>query len=105
MMTQQEFCEKLSFEEETSDHKRSILLVDTMNAIGFSKSEREIHRHSVHLMNVLENTFGITDTQMSKLTHSLYLLEELIVYDRMFLLQRTTFHRTPVASSSNIDTL
>ena len=70
MMTLQEFCEKLFFEEETSDHKRSILLVDIMNAIGFSKNEREIHRYSVHLSNVLENTFRRTDTQMSKLTGS-----------------------------------
>ena len=40
-----EFCEKLCCEGETSDEKRSILLLDKMNAFGFSKTEPEIHRH------------------------------------------------------------
>ena len=55
MTAQQKFSKKL--EEETSDHERSILLVDIMNAIGFSKGERQIQRHGVHLMNVLIDIF------------------------------------------------
>ena len=51
-----EFREKLFFEEETSD-QRSNLLVEKMNAIGFSKSEREINRHYEHPRNVLVNMF------------------------------------------------
>jgi hypothetical protein len=60
MTALQELCEKQFLEEETSDQQRSILLVDIMNAIGFSKSEREIHRHDVHLKHELfqENTIG-----------------------------------------------
>ena len=69
-MTLQEFCEKLFFEEETSDHERSILLVEIMMAIGFSKSEREIHRHRVHLRNVIENIFRTTGKDISKITGS-----------------------------------
>ena len=69
-MTLQEFCEKLFFGEETSDHERSILLVDIMMAIGFSKSEREIHRHRVHLRNVLENIFRTTGKDTSQITGS-----------------------------------
>ena len=57
MAALQDFLEKLFCEGETSDHERSILLVDIMNAIGFSKREREIHRHRVHLHNVLVNIF------------------------------------------------
>jgi len=53
MTVLQKFREKLSCEEETSDQQRSILLVDIMNAFGFSKTEREIHRHETHLRNVL----------------------------------------------------
>ena len=48
----------LLFEEETSD-QRSILLVEIMNAIGFSKSEREIHRHYEHPRNVHMNIFRV----------------------------------------------
>ena len=82
-MTLQEFCEKLFFEEETSDHERSILLVDIMMAIGFSKSEREIHRHqahvaialqnifqTTHLENVLQNIFRTTSKHISKIVGS-----------------------------------
>jgi hypothetical protein len=70
MMTLQEFCEKLFFEEETSDHERSILLVDIMNAIGFSKSEREICIHWIHHHNVLNNIFRTIDNGESRLTGS-----------------------------------
>jgi hypothetical protein len=42
------------FEEETSD-QRSILLAEIMNALGFSKSEREINRHYEHPRNLLMN--------------------------------------------------
>jgi hypothetical protein len=69
-MTLQEFCEKLFFEEETSDHERSILLVDIMMAIGFSKSEREINRHLVDIEQVLENILRTTDKETSKITGS-----------------------------------
>ena len=55
-MVLQESLEKLFFEEETSEQLRSILLVDIINAIGFSESEREIHRHIVHLRNPLGNS-------------------------------------------------
>ena len=51
----------LFFGEETSDHERSILLVDIMNALGFSKSEREIRRYDIHLNNTLVNIFRTTD--------------------------------------------
>jgi hypothetical protein len=56
----QEFRENLLFGEEPSDHERSILLVDIMNALGFSKNEREIHRHDVHLNNALMHIFNPT---------------------------------------------
>jgi hypothetical protein len=46
----QEIRDNLLFGEETSDHERSILLVEIMNAIGFSKNEREIHIHDMHLL-------------------------------------------------------
>jgi hypothetical protein len=48
----------LVFEEETSD-QQSILLAEIMNAIGFSKSEREIKRHSEHPRNLLMNIFRV----------------------------------------------
>ena len=58
MAALQEFREKLFFEEETSD-QRSILLAEIMNAIGFSKSEREINRHYEHPRNLLMNIFRV----------------------------------------------
>ena len=61
MTALQTFCEKLFLEEETSMHERSILLVDTMNALGFSKCEREIHRHECHLRDALLNSYRTTD--------------------------------------------
>ena len=64
------FCGKLFFGEETSDHQRSILLVDIMNAIGFSKSEREIHRHSTHLRKILSIIFHIDYTYTYAITGS-----------------------------------
>ena len=70
MMALHDFCEKLFFEEETSDHERSILLVDIMNAIGFSKSEREICIHWIHHNNVLDNIFRTIDNYESRLTGS-----------------------------------
>ena len=60
MTALQEFREMLLFEEKTSD-QRSILLVKIMNAIGFSKSEREIHRHYEHPRNVLMNIFRVAE--------------------------------------------
>jgi hypothetical protein len=70
MTALQEFCEKLFFEEETSDQQRSILLVDIMNAMGFSKAEREIQRYCTHLRNVLMNFFPITDIGTLTITGS-----------------------------------
>jgi hypothetical protein len=58
MTALQKFCEKMFLEEETSDHQRSILLVDIMNAIGFSKCEREIYIHEVHLNDEICNLFS-----------------------------------------------
>ena len=68
MTALQKFSKKL--EEEASDHERSILLVDIMNVMGFSKGEREIHRHGVHLLNVLVDIFHTTDKFTSTLTGS-----------------------------------
>ena len=62
MTALQKFCEKLFSEEETSDHQRSILLVDIMNAIGFSKHEREIHIRDVYLIDKIYNMFCLTST-------------------------------------------
>jgi len=57
----QDFRKKMLFGgKETSDHERSILLVDILNALGFSKNEREIHRHYVHLNNALLHIFNPT---------------------------------------------
>ena len=56
MSALQKFRVKWLFEEETSD-QQSVLLVEIMNAIGFSKSEREIHRHYEHQRNVVLNIF------------------------------------------------
>jgi hypothetical protein len=66
----QEFLENLLFGEETSVHQRSILLVDIMNAIGFSKNERDIHRHSMHLHNFLMNMFRTSGKCMHTITGS-----------------------------------
>jgi hypothetical protein len=66
----QEFREQLFFGEETSDHERSILLVDIMNALGFSKSEREIRRYDIHLNNTLVNMFRTTDKFQITITGS-----------------------------------
>jgi hypothetical protein len=57
MAALQEFPEN-TFEEETSD-QQSILLAEIMNAIGFSKSEREINRHYEHPRNLLMNIFHV----------------------------------------------
>ena len=56
--------------EEASDHERSILLVEIMNAIGFSKSEREINKHGIHLLGVFSNNFTPTDKGTSTLAGS-----------------------------------
>jgi hypothetical protein len=55
MTALQELREILFCEEEASDQERSIRLVDLMNAIGFSKSQREIHIHDIYLQNVIAN--------------------------------------------------
>ena len=60
----------LFFGEETSDHERSILLVDIMNALGFSKIEREIRRYDIHLNNTLVNIFRTTDKFQITITGS-----------------------------------
>ena len=70
MTVLQKFRENVFFEEETSDDERSIRLVNIMNAIGFSKREREIHIHDVHLKNELLNIFRLTDRVTSKLVGS-----------------------------------
>jgi hypothetical protein len=57
MAVLQEFRENL-FEEETSDQK-SILLGEIMNAMGFSKRERELNRHYEHVRNLLMNIFPV----------------------------------------------
>ena len=57
MAALQEFPENF-FEEEISD-QRSILLAEIMNALGFSKSEREINRHYEHSRNLLMNIFHV----------------------------------------------
>jgi hypothetical protein len=58
MAALQEFRENLFFEEETSD-QQSILLAEIMNAIGFSKSERERKRHYQHPRYLLMNIFPV----------------------------------------------
>jgi hypothetical protein len=58
MAVPQAFRENLFFEEETSD-QQSILLGEIMNAIGFSKREREINRHYEHPRNLLMNIFPV----------------------------------------------
>ena len=41
-----------------------------MNAIGFSKSEREMHRHNIHLLNIVNDIFQTTDKSTTTLTGS-----------------------------------
>ena len=41
-----------------------------MNVIGFSKSEREIHRHNIHLQRILWHIFQTTDKLTITLTGS-----------------------------------
>jgi hypothetical protein len=65
MTVPQEFHENLALEENTSNQERSILLVDIMNAIGFSKSERDILRHRMHLTDALKNIFNVDDISSS----------------------------------------
>ena len=52
-----EFLEHMFYVEETSDHQRSIRLVNIMNALGFSTSEREIQRYQIQLYHVFHNIF------------------------------------------------
>ena len=68
MTSIQEFSKKL--EVEASNHERSILLVDIMNAMGFSKNEQGIQRNSAHLLNVHINIFIRTDKFTITLTGS-----------------------------------
>lgn len=70
MVALEEFSGKLFFKERSSNHQRSTLLVDIMNATGFSKSEREIHIHSVHLRNAIVNIFQTSDKSTITLTGS-----------------------------------
>jgi len=70
MTALQVFRENLFFEEEALDRRRSIILVDIMNALGFSKNEREIHIHQMHLLNELDNIFRTFDRVMTTLTGS-----------------------------------
>ena len=55
------------FEEKTYDYQRSILLVDIMNVIGFSKCEREIHIHAIHFKNVLMNISQANDNETANI--------------------------------------
>ena len=71
MTALQKYCEKLLCAEGTPDHERLILPVDIMNVLGFSKIEREIHRHRVHLWNALGNMFLPTDKGTVTLTGSI----------------------------------
>ena len=66
----QKFCENVLCEEETSDQQRSILLVDIMNVLGFSKSQREIHIHAIHLHNVLMHILRSHDNWTRTITDS-----------------------------------
>ena len=66
----QKFRQNLLFGEDTSDDERSILLVDIMNVIGFSKREREINRHDIHLKNELFNIFHPNDKLTITITGS-----------------------------------
>jgi hypothetical protein len=70
MTALQELREILFCEEEISDQERSIRLVDLMNAIGFSKSQREIHIHDIYLQNVIANIIQTTDRCMLSMTGS-----------------------------------
>ena len=70
MVVLQELSRKLFFNERSSNHQRSTLLVDIMNATGFSKSEREIHIHSVHIRNAIVNIFQSSDKNTITLTGS-----------------------------------
>ena len=70
MTVLQEFRENLLFGKEPSDHERSILLVDIMNAMGFSKNEREIHIHDVHLQNALSTILRPADQLAVAMTGS-----------------------------------
>ena len=70
MVALQELSRKLFFKERSSNHQRSTLLVDIMNATGFSKSEREIHIHCVHLRNAIVNIFKTSDKSTITLTGS-----------------------------------
>ena len=66
----QKFREKMLFRKEPSDHERSIFLVDIMNTLGFSKNEREIHRHDIHLQIAILNIFGPADQLAITMTRS-----------------------------------
>ena len=68
MMALQEVCKKL--EEDKSDHQRSILLADIMNAMGFSESEREIQRHRLSVQHIRDNNFHPTEKGTATLTGS-----------------------------------
>ena len=71
MTAQQKFCEKMFCEEEPSDHQRSILLVDIMNAFGYSKIERDIYRHDIYLQNAIPNILRSTSKDITTMTGSI----------------------------------
>ena len=70
MTALQKICEMLFFVEETSKHERSIILVNIMNALGFSKNEREIRRHQIQLENKFMKFFRPTENGIIALTGS-----------------------------------
>ena len=75
MTALQNFYENVFFGEETFDHERSICLVDIMNAMGFSKFERKIHRHHVHLRNAHTSdkyAFAITGSPSDGMCSGIY---------------------------------
>ena len=79
----------LSYEAGSSNHQISILLVDIMNALGFSKNEREIHRHNLHLFNLIENIFGTNMITMAGSTSEgicggIYNFQTYYDYDSVF---------------------
>lgn len=65
-----ELSGKLSYKAGSSNHQGSILLVDIMNVLGVSKSQREIHIHAIYLHNVLMNILRSHDNWTRTITGS-----------------------------------
>jgi hypothetical protein len=70
MTALQQFCKTMFCEEETSDHQRSILLVDIMNTMGFSKPKRQIKIYDKYLQEEIANIFRPTSNTMLTITGS-----------------------------------